>query len=272
MLQADPRENALRKTSIEHWVPTSWNEIVGNYELKELLQDMVWSIRVKGHCSGHNMLSHGTSRSGKTASLKCFARSVLCQELDLKTLAPCQGSCSACGQDAARFGLRGIESYIEGMAFHYLPIDCASLTEPELREKLMELRDYDGVRIVYLDEVHRLARRNMDEQLLKQMDEKDFIWMASAISTTGLEPAFLNRFYTKIKTELPTTAELASWLAQRCKDWAIRCEDRRLFVRIAERANGVPGLALHVLARADKSRTRTLTLEMIERHRFTCED
>ena len=41
----------------------------------------------------------------------------------------------------------------------------------------------------------------MDEQLLKQMDEKDFIWLASAISVKGLEDVFLNRFSAKIKTE-----------------------------------------------------------------------
>jgi Holliday junction resolvasome RuvABC ATP-dependent DNA helicase subunit len=256
----------------ERWLPSQWDHIVGNDEVTEHSKDIIWSVRVRNEHRGHNLLVYGPSRSGKTASLKLLARCLLCQKLDTDTLDPCSWECEPCKQDAARFGLRGIETQIIGARFHYLPIDCTSLAEGELREKLMELRDYDGVRVIYLDEVHRLARRNMDEQLLKQMDEKDFIWIASAISVKELEDAFLNRFSVKIKTELPAVGTLAVWLAQRSLERQITYDTERVFPRLAERANGIPGLALQVLARADSSRRRVLTMEMVERHRFSCEE
>lgn len=261
-----------RSVAIERWVPSSWKQIVGNDDLKEYLKDALWSLRFRNQLTGLNLLAYGPSRSGKTASLKLFAQALLCDKLDADTLDPCGGECELCKQDAARFGFVGIEVQINKATFHYIPIDCTSLTEAELRTLLIDLRDFTGVRLVSLDEVHRLARRNMDEQLLKQMDEKDFIWLASAISVKGLENAFLNRFSAKIKTEPPTMNAFVPWLVERCQDWQIRFDNERVLIRLAERANGSPGLALHVLARADKSRKRLLTLEMVENHRFTCEE
>ena len=40
-----------------------------------------------------------------------------------------------------------------------------------------------------------------------------------------------------------------AWLVERCQDWQIRFDNERVLIRLAERANGSPGLALHVLAR-----------------------
>jgi Holliday junction resolvasome RuvABC ATP-dependent DNA helicase subunit len=260
------------KLAIERWVPSSWKEIVGNSELKEHLRDVLWSIRVREDPTGHNTLVYGPSRSGKTASLKLFMRCLLCHQLDRESLDPCSGDCPSCKDASDRFGRRGIEQQVHGVFVHCKPIDCTAMTEADLRDELAEMRGYHGVRAVYLDEIHRLARRNMDEQLLKQMEEKDFIWLASAISVNGLEDAFLNRFSTKIRTELPTFDELAVWLAERCRGWELGWDHEDTLIRLAERANGVPGLTLQVVARADKKRTRLLTRALVERHRFTCDD
>ena len=258
--------------SIERSIPSSWKGIVSNTELKEHLQDILYSVRVRGDLTGHNTLVYGPSRTGKTSSLKLFMRCLLCHKLDLETLDPCKRECPACKAGSERFGARGIEQQVHGVLVHCQAIDCTAETEATLRDKLQEMRDYSGVRAVYFDELHRLARRNMDEQLLKQAEEKDFIWLASAISVEGLEQAFLNRFSTKIKTEMPTTDELAAWLKQRCEAIGLEWEDDLTLVRLAQRANGVPGLALQVVARADKKRERLLTLKLAESHRFTCDD
>ena len=258
--------------SMERWVPSSWSEIVGNPELTEHLQDVLWSVRVREDLTGHNTLVYGPSRSGKTASLKLFMRCLLCHNLDTETLNPCQRECPACRAGSERFGAAGIEQQVHKVLIHCQAIDCTAVTETTLREKLQEMRDYPGVRAVYFDELHRLARRNMDEQLLKQTEEKDFIWLASAISVKDLDRAFLNRFSTKIKTELPTTDELVAWIKQRCEEIKLDWEDDQTLVRLAQRANRVPGLAIQVVARADKKRKRLLTRSLAESHRFTCDD
>ncbi len=260
------------RPAVERSTLSLWDDMVANEELVEHLQDSLHGSRFSGHLTGHNTLVYGPSRTGKTAACKLFIRSLLCRQLDPVSLNPCARNCLPCREKSERFGRRGLEQQVDGIFIHCETIDCTAVTETDLREKLMDMRDYSGIRVVYLDEVHRLARRNMDEQLLKQMEEKDFIWIASAISVKGLEEAFLNRFSTKIRTELPGVDELATWLERRCEAIDLQWDDRQTLIRLAERANTIPGLALHVVARADRKRQRRLTRELVEQHRFTCDD
>jgi hypothetical protein len=237
------------RRSVERWLPSSWDEVVGNPELKEHLRDVLWSVRVKGDYSGNNTLVFGPSRSGKTATLKLFMRCLVCHHLDEDSLNPCNRECPPCRAGSEHFGEGGIFQQVHRVFFHCLPIDCTAITESELRERLADLRDFSGVRAVYLDEIHRLARRGMNEQLLKKTEERDFIWLASAISVKGLEEAFLNRFSTKIKTEAPSVEELAAWLEDRCRSLKLDWDDSHTMIRLAQRSNGMPGLALHAAPR-----------------------
>jgi len=116
----------------------------------------------KADCRGREMPIHTDpwpSRSGKTAATKLFVQCLMCQNLDGNTLNPC-GICKMCNYDTSRFKMRGIETVIVDAYYHYVPIDCTtSSIGKEIETELSNLHELfsPGMRVVYLDEVHRLA-------------------------------------------------------------------------------------------------------------------
>jgi replication-associated recombination protein RarA len=250
------------KINILGYVPARWRDCIGNKTLIKMLRDIIRQIRFDKIDLAKRLFVSGPSRSGKTATIKLFIKALLCERLDPMTLDPC-GSCRSCLQQVERYGERGVETYLAESRFHYVPIDCTKVTgAKELIELLRELRDYDGTRVVYLDEIHRLQQRCLDEQLLKPVDELGFIWIASSAQTEALDEAFLNRF-TKVKTELPSQEELALWLADRCIDFDIRNESEAL-IRLTTRSDRIAGIALQALEQASLDRQTGLTLELVE--------
>jgi len=203
---------------------------------------------------------------------------------------PC-GHCQNCTMKSHLYGNDGWENVVdflpEGEAptpvrYHYLPLDCTSLSESELDRILHRIRiDDQNLRIIYLDEVHRLSRRFMDERLLKPLEDFPAIWIASSAivkkdsdaNGTRLDKMFQNRFTYRIETQKPTVEELTLSLAERCEEWSIRCDDPEpTLTRLAERSSQIPGLALQVLNKAHKRRSKLLTREMVERHVFDFDD
>jgi len=257
---------------IEKWKPSFFEEFVGNRSLIKCLKD---GIRVHGRLP--NTFVRGPSRSGKTAAIKLFIKSLFCVQRDPTTLNPC-GSCDTCLQNVEDHGHYGLFAEFDDGApsreipLHYVPIDCPKIPEAKLRDVLQELRDFEGIRIVYLDEVHRLVERKMDHMLLKSLEERRFLWMASSATTAGLEQMFLNRFSKRIRTSLPESDKLAEFLALRCLVWGIEWKEPETIVRLVERANQVPGLALQVLAAAAATPERELTRELVEDHDFLQEE
>lgn len=251
------------------FVPSRWEECIGNRKIVHTYRGLLKQIRLQGKKRAGRYFIHGPSRSGKTATTKLFAQALLCHELNPRTLDPC-GLCSACTMDAAQFGQRGLEAYLAQGKVHYLPIDATKFTGvSDVIDLLTELRSYDGTRVVVLDEVHRLQHRAMDEQFLKPIEEKDFIWIASSASTENLELMFLNRFV-KLATQLPTAEKLAFWLQDRCEAEAVNYEETAL-LRLAERAECVPGVALQAIDFASLDPGTGLTLELVEDFEFHIE-
>jgi DNA polymerase III gamma/tau subunit len=212
-------------------------------------------------------LLFGPSRSGKTALVKFLVRCITCKKLDAATLDPCDGSCEACKQQPELFGLEGINSYflVDGreIPVHFAIVDCTMIHTPEqLREKLVTLANYQGLRIFFFDEVHRLIKRGMDEMLLKAVEEKNYLWLFSTAKPGGLEDMFQNRLL-KLKTELPRPEALESWLADRCEEWGINWEPEAI-VRLVEKSNLIVGTALHALALASLDPEEGLTLDLVE--------
>lgn len=279
---------------IERWKPERWDQIVGNQELKEFFWDMIWCVRKEGHRSGFNLLLTGPSRGGKTSGIVFGLQSLFCLNFDLDTMNPC-GQCRNCTMKVHLYGNDGWEDFIDYLEpeekptpvrFHYLPLDCARLREREL-EKILARVDVDDstLRVIYLDEVHRLRRQFMDEMLLKPLEGPPAIWIASSAyvkkeeekeenhGSSRLEKMFQNRFTFRIDTEKPKVDELTVWLGERCEEWKIRCEDSEpTLTRLAERCNQIPGMALQVLNKAHKKRSKLLTMLMVERHVFDFDD
>lgn len=254
---------------ITHWIPSRWEEVLCNRELVEHFQDILRGF-LGGATRGVATMPLGCPRSGKTSTAKFFVRCALCAALDPSTLNPC-GRCKNCLEADVRFAEEELFAYHRSPPVHYMPIDCTRVTQDRLNEVISGAYRYEGIRIVFLDEVHRLQRRNMDEQLLKPLEEADCTWIASSATTAGLERMFLNRFV-KIRTHLPSLDDLALWLGARCKEWGIEWTDSADIERLAERSAGIPGLALPVLARALLRPDRTLTRQLIESHLFDVED
>ncbi|WP_437202040.1 AAA family ATPase [Planctomicrobium sp. SH664] len=257
---------------IKRWIPTRWQDVAGNSALAEHFQDIL-RASLDGEFNGLNTLVTGPSRSGKTAIVKLFARCLYCDRLDRATLTPCRFECKNCTSDVSRFGLQGIETLSQGRSIHYVPIDCTSVTEVELREKLTDLRDYPGFRIVFMDEAHRLVRRSMDEQLLKPVEERaNTMWIVTSAVTGELEAMFKKRFV-RLQTQLPSIEELSLWLTDRCHEFGIHDIDNpSTIIRLAERSNQIPGDALQVLARAAIKRPKRLTRQLVESHVFELDD
>jgi hypothetical protein len=257
---------------IKRWIPPRWQDITGNAALVEHFQDIL-RASLDGEFSGLNTLVTGDSRSGKTAVVKLFARCLYCERLDRETLTPCQLECRNCRTDVSRFGLQGIDVLSQERSVHYLPIDCAGITEPELRKTLTDLWDYPGFRIVFLDEAHWLVRRSMDEQLLKPVEEREnTMWIVTSAITGKLETMFKKRFV-RLRTQLPSIEEFSLWLTDRCCEFGIHDIDApSTIVRLAERSNQNPGDALQVLARAAIKRPKRLTRQLVESHVFELGD
>ena len=257
---------------IKRWIPACWQDVAGNSTLVEHFQDIL-RASLDGDFNGLNTLVTGPSRSGKTATVKLFAQCLYCDRLDRETLTPCRSECQNCRTDVSRFGLQGIEVQSQERSIHYLPIDCAGITEAELREKLTDLRDYPGFRIVFMDEAHRLVRRCMDDQLLKPVEERaNTMWIVTSAITGEHDSMFKKRFV-RLQTQLPSVEEFSLWLADRCREFGIDdIDDPSTIIRLAQRSNQIPGDALQVLARAAIKRPKRLTRHLVESHVFELDD
>ncbi|MDA0282354.1 MAG: hypothetical protein O3B13_25175 [Planctomycetota bacterium] len=268
------------------WQPQKWDDVVGNKALTEYLKEMVWNVRKRGAKSGFNTMVRGSSRSGKTAEITLAVKAIGCLKFDDKSLDPC-GMCQHCSSLNHIAGTLGWEEFANileedeaptPIRYFYSPIDCPNVTESDLAELIYRVRIQDRMlKLIYLDEVHRLSRRAMDERLLKTLDG-DFpaIWLASSANAgvdstqkAGLDPMFCKRFTTSIETQLPSIDELARWLGLRCQEFDLKVDDpRRTLTRIAERSNQLPGLALQILNRAYMSRNRVVSATLVEDHCF----
>ncbi len=275
----------------ERFQPHCWDDITGNEAIVEHLKSMLIGIRVNRDFTGWNTLITGPSRSGKTALIKWFIRCLLCLDLaDLENIYPCY-KCMNCENDWDVFGSQEWENIIDlysesvrtPIRCSIYIVNCACTNEKELDDIVNKVRVDDGmVKIIYLDEVHRLRRRNLDERLLKPLEDTKAIWLASSAyvkkdhvdDSSKLDPMFQNRFSFRLITSPPNVAKLTQWLGKRCIEANIGVEEptKETLTIVARRSNCIPGLALQVLNRAVKSRGRTLTKQLAEEFCFSLDD
>jgi hypothetical protein len=261
----------------QRWQTAKWSDIIGNAALKKSLRNLIRCVRQHGNRDPYAIFSYGVSRGGKTSTIQYAIKCMLCDTLDLNTLDAC-GHCQNCATNVDLYGDFGWGSFIDpstatgtSIRFFFVPVDCARVTEAELEEILLKIQGNSGLLvIVYLDEFHRLARRRMDEKILKAMDSYPVIWLASSAITDELDSMVMNRCDEKIEIELPTVDELTDFLAARCKDFGLWCpgDARATLTRLAKRAQRVPGLALPVLRKAGRTPNRALTMELVNQHVF----
>jgi len=274
----------MKKTpNILQWIPSTWARFVGNRSLIKHFKKMVKRVRKEVRETGRltdatrlSILVYGPSRSGKTALIKFFIRCLACERFNEESLDPCDGTCGSCKQNPEKGGLEGLWADIlageNRLSIHFIVVDCTKIQSPvELRNSLYQVQSWEeGLRIVYFDECHRLVSRGMDEMLLKDVEEKNCLWIFSTAKPNGLEDMFVNRLL-KISSELPTSEELENWLVDRCDEWGIKWETEAI-LRVVEKSNRVAGTALHYLALAALDPEEGLTLELVEEEEFPSTD
>ncbi len=270
-----------------------WEQILGNVALIEFCKDLVWAVRVKGVRTGlkdFNAIISGLSRTGKSMCIRFTMKCIGCFDLNFETLVPC-GRCMSCKTKQYRSGNRGWENWCSILSpedaptpieYHYAPVDCTTLDKDKLARLVFDLEaNEDSLNIVYLDEIHRLTSRNMDEQLLIPMESYEAIWIASSAyadrsdgsNRKPLEKMLLNRFTHRLTTQKPSVDELVIWLAERCERLGVTVEDPRTTLGlIAQRSDRIPGLAQQVVDKVSKKRDKTLTRKILDQHVFDFDD
>lgn len=253
---------------IERWRPLGLHDILGNTQVVSTFQSY---LDFDGF--GGNMLLSGPSGTGKTAAVMAYVNTLNCPHRQDEPSGPC-GTCNDCRQWDARFPDHGIFALLRTRVvehkmrpLHYIPVNCATVTESQLKEVLDDSRDAGGEAMIFLDEVHRLTRRSMDHLLLKPLEDLDAVWIACTARTDDLDPMFKRRFATRVSTSLPLVGELAVFLANRCAEWQIRCDNPETVLLLAKKSRQIVSECIAVLARA-AGQGRVLTRELVEEYPF----
>ena len=239
--------------SLQQWVPTEWNQVVGNYILKDIFKGIV-KIKTSYGSSRLpdqallNLLVTGKSRSGKTSTIKLLLRSLLCDEVTPDTFKPCQ-TCDGCAQtlfshqNAGCFG----ESNVRLGRYEYVPIDCSRVKGKEdLEKKLYHEILYRSVpRIYFLDEVHLLKSLDRDSMLLRALDDHKAIWLLASAKPELIDPMLRGRL-AEVETEPPELEELAHWVLTRADEAGLQLSTEDA-MDLADRYLECPGKILNQL-------------------------
>lgn len=271
---------------IEHLDVQSWSDILGNHEIKEYFWDLLINVRSTRQCQGLNALITGESRTGKTLCVKYGMKCLGCFNFNFETLDACC-KCTNCTSTQSRGGNRNWENWCHfvdaekeptSIEYFFAPVDCTILDKQSLAQLVYDLEENEGnLNVVYLDEIHRLTSRNMDEQLLKPIEDFTAIWIASSAYANKedgsrrkpLEKMLQNRFTHRLTTQKPTEKELAIWLGERCEQFGVTVESPRTTLpKLARRSNRVTGMALQVLSKAYQKRDKVLTTKLLDDHIF----
>ena len=240
---------------IRLWVPDKWEQFCANESAVENLTTIVDDLLVDR--PGRNLLLTGDEDTGRGALVIHAVRSLLCHEP--QGIDPC-GVCLNC-----EFEL-GVESEF-GRAendgkFNFLHVDCGRLDSDRFAKEVSKVIGYAGRLLVYLCRLDRL-KEAMVPQLLDTMKDKRFIWFATAARAGDVATELLTNFAVE-QTTRPTEKELAFFLAERCRDWAIKVDSGQTLLRLAHRCGQVTGEALSALALAAEREDRTLNAELVE--------
>lgn len=280
----------MKKRTLQRWFLKNFDEVAGNDEITQYGRDLVRQVRCQGNFNCESAVITGRSRSGKSSQVDFIKKCLSCLNFKFETLTPCDGGCSSCSNNTSLYGNDGWEGYVDvdpaaktPIRSHIRSIDCSAVTAGDLETLLGELRciSPDEFCLVHLEEVHWLGERNLDQRLLMPLDTYNVGWVATSAYVRKddapirrqLNEMFLNRFPYRLTTRLPAVDDLAIWLLERCDEFQIGVQPRieSTLRLLSESCKQIPGLALQVLARAER-RGNLLTQALIKEHRFSFDD
>jgi len=245
---------------------TCWDDIVGNYRIKQHLKRMIQELKVsKSPIQQQCVLILGDSRGGKTSAAQWLVRCLQCTSICPETLNPaCSGTSCRCQSVNSYFGEAGIVSNLAGDSIQTSVNDCMKFaTGHEIRDLAKDLAEGASPALVVLDEVGRMAKNGWDEILLSTLDIPNLHWLGTAISADGLDSAFLNRF-TILNTQATSLKDLCIWTRLRMRRHAITADNDETVMKLAAAALSAPGRIINELRRVWMSDARVLTLADVE--------
>lgn len=280
----------MKKRTLQRWFLKNFDEVVGNDEITQYGRDLVRQVRYRSSFNCDSAVITGRSRSGKSSQVDFIKKCLSCLDFDFETGSPCDGSCSSCSNNTSLYGNDGWEGFVDvdpnaktPIRSHIRSIDCSSVTASDLETLLGEIRciSPDEFGLVHLEEVHWLGDRNLDQRLLVPLESYNVVWVATSAYVRKddapirrqLNEMFLNRFPYRLTTRLPAIDDLAIWLLERCVEFQIGVQPpvESTARHLAESCKQIPGLALQVLAKAER-RGNLLTQDLIKEHRFSFDD
>ena len=142
------------------------------------------------------------------------------------------------------FGSRTRETF---NGFEYIPIDCSRVKNgADLEAKLfLDILDPAVPRICFLDEVHCLQAKAIEEVLLKPLEENEAIWILATAKPELLDPMLVGRV-TQLETQSPGADELRAWIIDRSKEYQIQISADDV-QELADRDFDAPGKILNKL-------------------------
>ena len=255
--------------SISNWTPATEEEVVGNRKLKLALVRFLTAILAAVFLGARKfplppLLISGLSRTGKTSIVRQLVRWMTCELITELIGELCNRTCRVCADRVDLHGEFYIPSFLRMRKYgrtiqvHYKPIDCSRLnSRGEVEALLSDIREIQdrsdrGIVVVFLDEAHRLKNRQLDEMFLKPIEDFENVWWL--FGTAGPEEldGMLRNRLTELRTESPDEKELYVWLIRRCQQFDIPYEIDGI-MRICEKSNHVPGIALKALVLAEWS-------------------
>jgi len=256
----------ITSRQIERWVPQNLGQVVGCDDLKEILYS---HLRQKGY--GANTLITGKTGTGKTSSVKAYVRTLKCFNRSGDPPVPCE-RCESCKDFDVRyaecgFHARGHDGYPED-TINFVPLNCGDDIRARVRQLTMDIRDCPGLFLVYLDEVHKVEKKDVEDLLLKPLEELEAVFIASSAKLEGLDPMFLRRFSLKAETSPPSEEQLAFFIKARCQDWSISIDRPESISALAERSDGNPNRSIRVLAHVAMTIDRQLTEGIVKGFTF----
>jgi len=262
------------RINVQRWQPHRWDQCIGNPTLKRFLKDEASEIRGlidRGESLAAyrrpNVMVSGPYRSGKTSFINQFMKTLTCDAVDGQ-LNPCGGICEPCRERVAMLGQTGLYTQVRSLGLDgrtcvdVREVDCGLLSYGQLKSVIDAIPfETNDLMVVLFDEAHRLAAKQADEMLLKVAEQRSCMILLATVAPGKLDPMVRARF-THLRTQQPTRREMLQFLAERCAEWGIDA-DADALVRLAEKSEGVPGIALNALSLASDTR-RCLSVDFVD--------
>lgn len=236
------------------WLPPSPGFLIGNLAIKKVLLELLtYRSKPMPTCF------IGKTGTGKTESVFALVQSLACPFATAPKWQACQ-TCPDC---------KTLDLSTQSEDFAFLSevdtvtdwrLDSTSVNKAALKKLEEDLDVFRGYKVVYLDEVHRLRKGQLEKYALAIIKQKrsSVFWLASTTHSAEMSKDFRKTFRL-VATYSLTEKEVLAFIEKRCKEFKIGFDDRATLTRMAEEIVAIPSLCQVILAEASLDNSRLVT-------------